>query len=72
MFEPQIPFIVEVARERQQAYVRAAEQWRLQHGEREPTTQHRPIRSVMAQVLIRCRDWLVESGKPAMPAEEVW
>ena len=72
MFEPHIPFIVAVARERQQAYVCAAEQWRRQHVEREPPRQHRPARSVVAQVLIRGRHWLVESGKPAMPAEEVW
>lgn len=72
MFEPQLPFLVVVARERQQAYVRAAEQWRLHHGERQPTTRHRPVRSVLAQVLIRFRHWLVESGKPALPVAEVW
>ena len=72
MIETPIPFIVEIARERQQAYIRAAEQWGRQHVEQERTTQHRAVRSAVAQTLIRFRQWLVESGEPATPAKEAW
>ena len=73
MQTPNTPFIGDEAQARHQAFIRAAEQWRVQQAVRAAVTPpHRSARVSIAQRVIRLGRWLLESGRPAVPAEEIW
>lgn len=73
MQAPNTPFIGEESQARHQAYIQAAEQWRLQQAAQVRTaSRQRPVRVTIVQRVIHFGQWLIESGKPATPVEEIW
>ena len=73
MQTPNTPFLGDEAQARHQAFIQAAEQWRIQQAVRASVpTPHRPAGASIAQRVIRLGRQLLESGRPAAPAEEIW
>ena len=73
MQTPNTPFLGADARARHQAYLQAAADWRLQQTVRAANpTQRRSGQVSIAQRVIRWGQRVLEAGKPAVPADEIW
>jgi hypothetical protein len=73
MQTPNTPFVGDEAQARHQAYIQAAEQWRVQQAVRATIpTRRRSARVSIAQRMSHWGKRLLESGRPAVPAEEIW
>jgi hypothetical protein len=73
MQTPKPPFIWDETQARHQAYLQAVEQWQLERAVLATRpTQRRSAPVTVVQHVIRWGQRLLESGRPAMPADEIW